>query len=80
MHKSNGNPAWTYRLSQMPASGRIRMEQVTGRLTVYGLGYADYSYNFEIGTENLATPKTASEEDIKALQDKIDEASALKRI
>lgn len=47
------------------------------KLTVYGLGYADYSYNFQIGTENLATSKTATEEDIKALQDKIDEASAL---
>ena len=47
------------------------------KLTVYGLGYADYSYSFQIGTENLAAPKTATEEDIKALQDKIDEASAL---
>ena len=47
------------------------------KLTVYGLGYADYSYNFQIGTENLAASKTATEEDIKALQDKIDEASAL---
>lgn len=48
------------------------------KLTVYGLGYADYSYNFEVGTENIAKPKTASEEDKKALQAKIDEASALK--
>ena len=47
------------------------------KLTVYGLGYADYSYSFQIGTENLAAPKTATKEDIKALQDKIDEASAL---
>ncbi len=47
------------------------------KLTVYGLGYADYSYNFQIGTENLAVSKTATEEDIKALQDKIDKASAL---
>ena len=47
------------------------------KLTVYGLGYADYSYSFQIGTENLAAPKTATEEDIKALQDKIDKASAL---
>lgn len=48
------------------------------KLTVYGLGYADYSYSFQIGTENLAAPKTATKEDIKALQDKIDKASALK--
>lgn len=47
------------------------------KLTVYGLGYADYSYSFQIGTENLAAPKTATKEDIKALQDKIDEANAL---
>lgn len=60
----------------MPASGGT---DGTGywKLTVYGLGYADYSYSFQIGTENLAAPKTATEEDIKALQDKIDEASAL---
>lgn len=47
------------------------------KLTVYGLGYADYSYSFQIGTENLAAPKTATKEDIKALQDKINEANAL---
>ena len=48
------------------------------KITIYGLGYADYSYNFEVGTENIATLKTASAEEIKALQDKIDEAKGLK--
>lgn len=48
------------------------------KITVYGLGYADYSYNFVVGTENIATLKTASAEEIKALQDKIDEAKGLK--
>ena len=49
------------------------------KITIYGLGYADYSYNFEVGTENIATLKTASAEEIAALKDKIDEAKALNR-
>ncbi len=48
-------------------------------ITIYGLVYADYSYNFEVGTENIATLKTASAEEIAALQAKIDEAKALNR-
>lgn len=47
------------------------------KITIYGLGYADYSYNFEVGTENIATLKTASAEEIAALQAKINEAKAL---
>ena len=49
------------------------------KITIYGLGYADYSYNFEVGTENIATLKTASAEEIAALKDKIDEAKALNK-
>lgn len=49
------------------------------KITIYGLGYADYSYNFEVGTENIATLKTASAEEIAVLQAKIDEAKALNR-
>ena len=49
------------------------------KITIYGLGYADYSYNFEVGTENIATLKTASADEIAALQAKIDEAKALNR-
>lgn len=49
------------------------------KITIYGLGYADYSYNFEVRTENIATLKTASAEEIAALQAKIDEAKALNR-
>ena len=78
MHKSMG--------IQLGLTESLRCELTEGtdgtgywKLTVYGLGYADYSYNFEVGTENIAKPKTASEEDKKALQDKIDEASALKK-
>ena len=76
MHKSNG--------IQLGLTDSLRCQLPEGtdgtgywKLTVYGLGYADYSYSFKIGTENLAAPKTATKEDIKALQDKIDEASAL---
>ena len=47
------------------------------KITIYGLGYADYSYNFHVGTENIATLKTASAEEIAALQAKIDEAKTL---
>ena len=77
MHKSMG--------IQLGLTESLRCELPEGtdgtgywKVTVYGLGYADYSYNFEVGTENIAKPKTASEEDKKALQAKIDEASALK--
>ena len=49
------------------------------KITIYGLGYADYRYNFEVGTENIATLKTASAEEIAALQAKINEAKALNR-
>lgn len=49
------------------------------KITIYGLGYADYSYNFEVGIENIATLKTASAEEIAALQAKINEAKALNR-
>ena len=49
------------------------------KITIYGLGYADYSYNFEVGTENIATLKTASAEEIAVLQAKINEAKALNR-
>ena len=76
MHKSNG--------IQLGLTDSLRCQLPEGtdgtgywKLTVYGLGYADYSYSFKIGTENLAAPKTATKEDIKALQDKTDEASAL---
>ena len=76
MHKSNG--------IQLGLTDSLRCQLPEGtdgtgywKLTVYGLGYADYSYSFKIGTENLVAPKTATKEDIKALQDKIDEASAL---
>ena len=76
MHKSMG--------IQLGLTESLRCELPEGtdgtgywKLTVYALGYEDYSYSFEIGKENIAEPKVAGEEDIKALQDKIDEASAL---
>lgn len=47
------------------------------KITIYGLGYADYSCNFQVGTDNIATLKAASAEEIAALQAKIAEAKAL---
>ena len=58
MHKSMG--------IQLGLTESLRCELPEGtdgtgywKLTVYGLGYADYSYNFEVGTENIAKPKTS---------------------
>lgn len=76
MHKSMG--------IQLGLTESLRCELPEGcdgtgywKLTVYGLGYADYSYTFQIGTENLAIPKTASEDDVKKLQNIIDKADKL---
>ena len=76
MHKSMG--------IQLGLTESLRCELPEGcdgtgywKLTVYGLGYADYSYTFQIGTENLAIPKTASEDDVKKLQNIIDEVDKL---
>ena len=49
------------------------------KLTVYALGYEDYTYEFEVGADNLALEeKEASAEDLAALQAKVDEADKLK--
>ena len=48
------------------------------KLTVYALGYKDYSWDFEVGADNLALEvKEASAEDIAALQAKVTEAEGL---
>ena len=45
------------------------------KLTVYALGYEDYTYEFEVGADNLALEeKEASAEDLAALQAKVTEA------
>ena len=45
------------------------------KLTVYALGYEDYTYEFEVGADNLALEeKEASAEDLGALQAKVTEA------
>ena len=49
------------------------------KLTVYARGYEDYTYEFEVGADNLALEeKEASAEDLAALQAKVDEADKLK--
>lgn len=48
------------------------------KLTVYALGYEDYTYEFEVGADNLALEeKEASAEDLVALQAKVTEAEGL---
>ena len=48
------------------------------KLTVYALGYEDYTYEFEVGADNLAVEeKEASAEDLGALQAKVTEAEGL---
>ena len=80
LHKDMGN--FTVGEEMHTDSLRCQLPENTNgtgywKITIYGLGYADYSYNFEVGTENIATLKTASAEEIAALKDKIDEAKAL---
>ena len=48
-------------------------------LTIYALGYEDYTYTFQVGEENIAQPKAADQEDIAALKAKVDEAKALNK-
>lgn len=48
------------------------------KLTVYALGYEDYTYEFEVGADNLALEeKEASAEDLAALRAKVTEAEGL---
>ena len=48
------------------------------KLTVYALGYEDYTYEFEVGADNLVLEeKEASAEDLAALQAKVTEAEGL---
>lgn len=48
------------------------------KLTVYALGYEDYTYEFEVGADNLALEeKEASAEDLATLQAKVTEVEGL---
>lgn len=49
-------------------------------LTIYALGYNDYTYTFQVDKENIAQPKAADQKDIDALQAKVDEAKALNEV
>lgn len=47
-------------------------------VTIYGLGYEDYTYNFEATAANIVTPQVpADETSKKALSDKVSEADKL---
>lgn len=77
MHKSMG--------IQLALTESERCQLPTGtdgtgywKLTVYALGYEDYTYEFEVGADNLALEeKEASAEDLAALQAKVTEAEGL---
>ncbi len=49
-------------------------------LTIYALGYNDYTYTFQVSEDNIAQPKAADQKDIDALQAKVDEAKALNEV
>ena len=49
-------------------------------VTIYGLGYEDYTYNFEATAANIVTPQVpADETSKKALSDKVSEADKLNK-
>ena len=76
MHKSMG--------IQLGLTDSVRCQLPSGTdgtgywsLTIYALGYEDYTYTFQVGEENIAQPKAADQKDIDALKAKVDEAKAL---
>lgn len=78
MHKSMG--------IQLGLTDSVRCQLPSGTdgtgywsLTIYALGYEDYTYTFQVGEENIAQPKAADQKDIDALKAKVDEAKALNK-
>ena len=79
MHKSMG--------IQLGLTDSVRCQLPSGTdgtgywsLTIYALGYEDYTYTFQVGEENIAQPKVADQKDIDALQAKVDEAKGLNKV
>lgn len=48
-------------------------------LTIYALGYKDYTYNFEVKSENINQGEEASEEHVNALKELVNEAKAFNK-
>ena len=78
MHKANG--------IQLGLTNSFRYElpkdyDGTGywSLTVYALGYNDYTIDFEISKDNIAVPKSATEDEKADLQKLVSEASAFNK-
>lgn len=77
MHKSNG--------IQLGLTDSLRCSLPSGydgtgywSVTIYALGYEDYTYNFEATAANIVTPQVpADETSKKALSDKVSEADNL---
>ncbi len=79
MHKSMG--------IQLGLTDSVRCQLPSGTdgtgywsLTIYALGYEDYTYTFQVREENIAQPKAADQKDIDALQAKVDEAKGLNKV
>lgn len=79
MHKSNG--------IQLGLTDSLRCSLPSGydgtgywSVTIYALGYEDYTYNFEATAANIVTPQVpADETSKKALSDKVAEADKLNK-
>lgn len=79
MHKSNG--------IQLGLTDSLRCSLPSGydgtgywSVTIYALGYEDYTYNFEATAANIVTPQVpADETSKKALSDKVSEADKLNK-
>lgn len=79
MHKSNG--------IQLGLTDSLRCSLPSGydgtgywSVTIYALGYEDYTYNFEATAVNIVTPQVSADETSKkALSDKVSEADKLNK-
>lgn len=75
MHKSMGIQLGLTESNRFDLSG----DQAIGywRVTVTALGYKDYSYDFEVTSDNIAKQELASDTEISALNAKIQEANTV---
>lgn len=77
MHKSMGIQLGLTASDRFDLSG----DKAVGywRVTVTALGYKDYSYDFEVTSDNIATQRIASDTEVAALKAKVAEANAINK-
>ena len=75
MHKSMGIQLGLTESNRFDLAG----DQAVGywKVTVTALGYKDYSYNFEVTSDNIAKQELASDAEVAALKAKIQEANSI---